>query len=209
MTAQERFLKRRGETMLLPDGTKCKASLESSTRATYSLANRAYFFEGTMQTGGYATGDYLTREMDGLAYLVETIQPEPPHVNIQAVYLAQCNAMVNLYREGEIEYDENGEKIDPNDDGWRVYAEAVKVFQDTTPRSDKQVNDGRLDQSIYIMHLPHRYGIRKNDRITVVTSDGTPIQKYRIEGINNSLTPIDSRTEGVDVVQLSEDLRIG
>lgn len=196
MTPNEKFILRRGENILLPDGiTVLKASLASSTRATYSLAARAYFFEGIMQTGKYNVGDYVSRETDGLTYMVETIQPEPPHNRLQKVYFAQCNTLV------KIETEKAGK--------WAVTANAVYAYTDITPRSDKQMNDGRLDQGIYIIHIPHCYKIDKSDRITTITQSGDILKKYRVESVNDSLIPLDEFDSGVDIAQLSEDLRAG
>lgn len=209
MTSNEKYILRRGENIILPDGkTVLKASLMSSTRATYSLAARAYFFEGIMQTGEYKVGDYVSRETDGLTYMVETIQPEPPHNTLQKVYFAQCNTLVRIEIEKEEELDENGEPIGCQDK-WAIKANNVKAYMDITPRSDKQMNDGRLDQGIYIIHIPHCYKIDKSDRITTITPSGKTLKKYRVESVNDSLIPLDGSDSGVDIAQLSEDLRPG
>lgn len=201
MTAMERFVISRGETLALETGALLRASLKASTQATYSLGSRAYYYQGVSTIGG-AVGDYLTRSGDGLYYFIETIQPEPVFSGLQTVYLVQCNAKVALLRD-EGDADGAGNLV-PD---FVPYAENVCVYKDTTTRSMKAVNDGLIDQAIYVMHLPHKYHVWPMDRICVYDAAGQEVERYRVESVGDTLTPIDSVDEGVDVLQLSEDTR--
>lgn len=201
MTSMERFVIRNGEALELESGDVLRASLEASTRATYSLGNRAYYFQGASTKGG-VVGDYVTRSGDGLVYFIETIQPVPAFHGLQTVYLVQCNARVTLLR------DENGTDGSGNlIPGFKPYAEGVRVYKDTTTRNMKAVSDGLIDQAIYVMHIPHKYHVRPMDRICVYDAEGNELECYRAESVGDTLTPIDSVDEGVDVVQMSEDTR--
>ncbi|NLW79058.1 MAG: hypothetical protein GXY32_06570 [Ruminococcaceae bacterium] len=153
-------------------------------------------------------GEYLTRRRDGKPYLVETRQPEPQCDALEILYLAQCNQKVTLARPrnaGGTDGDAETEFL--------LLAEDVPVFMDTTTRSMKAQNDGLLDQAIYIVHLPARFGMQKMDRIYLRRS-GAPLDEseyYRVDSINDSLTPIDDKVDasGIDMVQLVDDLRVG
>lgn len=92
---------RHGETIDFGSLGKVKASLKASTKATYSLANRAYYIEGQCfrtSPDMFAEGDYFTRENDSGRYFVSTVQTEPLAADLVYLYGIRCNAVISLYR---------------------------------------------------------------------------------------------------------------
>lgn len=200
-------VKQQGEWFIREDGTtRFKASITNSTRATFSLANRMCFFEG-LAIKSAILGEYLTREVDGKRYMVNTIQPQPRDTSLDYIFIAMCNQIATLARpEGE---DAGSNRVTK----WNVYAENVPVFMDTTTRSLKEQNDGLLAQDITIIHIPARFGIRKLDRVYLVKT-GVALNDsdyFRVDSISDSLTPLDETVDrsGIDVMQLTEDKRTG
>lgn len=200
-SAHKRAVKRNGEWIYREDEKlpKIKASLTNSTRATFSLANRACLFEGLSEIGP-TVGEYIIRKDDGKKYMVQTVHIQPRSPGLNYIFLAMCNQLVTLSR--------------PVSSGrFEIYAENVPVFMDTTTRRLKPQNDGLLDEAIYIIQIPTRYEIQSMDRVYLMRGCD-PIDKcdfFRVDSINDSLTPIDSNVDrtGVDVMQLTADARTG
>lgn len=197
---------RHGEVFTDEQGRTLKGSVKASTRATFSLANRMCFYEGLIQDS-LIVGEYLTRQIDGKIFMINTLQPQPKSPELDFVFMAQCNQVVTLAR--PVGVDAGSDRVTE----WNIYAEDIQVFMDTTTRSLKEQNDGLMPQDITIIHIPTRYGIKKLDRVYLVRK-GVPLGKseyYRVESINEALTPLDELVDfsGVDVMQLTEDKRMG
>ncbi len=206
---------RHAEVFRREDDGVVKGSIVNSTRATYSLANRAFFFEGLLvqnpawpkKPEGFkpvAVGEYLTRENDGFQYVVETLQPAKPtsqgNPGQSYCFLAMGNTRVTLARP-------KGKESGPDD--FVVYARDVLIFLDTTVRSFKAQNDGLLSQDITVVHIPARHKVQKMDRLYIL-KDGVPLEKcevFRVDSINDSLTVADDKvdTSGVNIMQLTVD----
>ena len=207
----ERFVRESGDKAVI-------ASITNSTRATFSLANRSCYYEGTLaQNPAYPkvpeeytpvhVGEYLTRHLDSKPYMVQTLQVQPHSPGQDYMFIAQCNQRVTLTRE---EPADAGSDRDPE---WVPYAENVQVFMDTTTRSYKEQNDGLIAQDITVIQIPSRYKVKKLDRIYLLR-EGVPIdeaQIYRVDSINEALTPLNEYVDhsGIDVLQVSEDKRTG
>ena len=221
ITAMEKFLLRRGEALSLEPTSEAGietvlyASLVNSTNATYSLANRGMMFDGIMQKGGQL-GQYLRRASDGDFYFIESIQPESDghdrmaDSRLERVFVVKCNTVVRIERElgedDETIYDDNGDLVSEAGN-WVLLYDHVRVFKDVATRSDKAVNDGRIDQAIVTMHIPKCYSLQKGYRITEVVN-GKEADCYRVESINNALSPIEDIGVGVNIAQLSADNRV-
>lgn len=182
-----------------------KASLIGSTTATYSLANRAYFYEGQCFKGTpeFAVGDYFTRTVDGKTYFVATIQPEPLAADMVYIFAIQCNCTISILRYAGKTANSSGDLTDE----WTTIYENVYAFRDFATRSGKQTNDGTVDQSIYTLILPHSYGLSENDRIvTKYSINGSYSDTaFKVESMGNSLVGLDNL--GIDTVQMSLDIR--
>lgn len=210
---------RHAENFLREDGTTVKAgNVVNSTKATYSLSARAYFFEGLLvQNPNWPkipedfkpveVGEYLLRQLDGDYYMVNTRQIQPRSPGQDYIFMAKTNAKVTLARPRKKALGQGNAQ-----DKFEVYAEGVRIFMDTTTRSFKEQNDGLLPQDITIIHVPARYGIQRMDRVYLLDG-GKPLEEcefYRVDSINDALTTADDPSDvGVDVMQLSEDKRVG
>ena len=200
-------VRRQGEWCIREDGVQeLKASITNSTKATYSLAARASFYEGLIEKGP-TVGEYLFRENDGMEYIVNSTQIQPRDTTLEYVFLARANDVVALAR--PVYVSAGSDQVS----AWDVYSEGVKVYKTITTRSMKEQMDGLIDQAIYIMHIPARFGVMRLDRV-YLAKDGEPLSDckyYRVESIDDSLSPLYENvdTSGVDVIQLTEDKRTG
>lgn len=199
----EKTLLRHGETLqLLTDSSPLpfKASLIESTKATYSVNNRANFFQGqsfkhTLDgTKLIDVGEYFTRESDNNSiYFVMSTVPEPICTDLLFLYAVRCNTLATITRYRE--------EIDPEDETQIIKSDIpiatdIWVNKDIVPRSLKDTNDGLLDQTIYTLSLPRKYGIRLLDKVHI----GNGI--YQVESINDTLINTDM-TGGIDMLQLT------
>lgn len=216
MQAYMRATLRSGETFIRSDNTAVTISCASSTRATYSMSNRAFYFEGLLvQNVNYPivpsgfipvlVGDYLKRKKDENTYMVETLQIQPRSPGQDYVYLSMCNHTVTLARpKPDLVGSTNGVLT------FDTYQEKVLVFMDITTRSYKEQKDGMLGQEITILHIPSRYGVQKMDRIYLRKGE-TPLEEcryYRVDSINDALSHSGATfEEGMDIIQLSDDRR--
>jgi len=187
---------------ILDFGTQTiKASLKSSTKAVYSLANRACFVEGQTIKGNpqIASGDYFQRVYDNSVYFITTILTEPLADDLFYIYATKCNTTITIQRQTETRDTFTGDLIN---DGWGTIHSDIKCFKDVATRSNKTTNDGLLDQTIFTLIIPHSYLISEGDRV-VMTSNQKGIEtdtNYKVESTGNQI-------EGVDLVQMSLDLR--
>lgn len=190
-----------GEIFTKENGDTFKGSIKASTRATFSLAARACYFEGTTQQG-ISVGDYIIRNIDQRKYLVQTLQVQPFSPELEYAFFAQCNQIVTLARPSKTE-----------ENTFEIYANEIPIFMEKTTRSFKEQNDGLISQDITVIQIPVRYGIRKLDRVYILRS-GLPLNEceyFRVDSINDSLTPLVESVDatGIDVMQLTEDRRSG
>lgn len=195
-----------GETLDFGDMGTAKASLKPSTKATYSLANRAYYVEGQCfrtSPNMFAEGDYFTRNSDGKIYLVSTIQAEPLAPDLVYLYGIKCNAVISLFREKVI-IDEYGDRKKE----WVPSAENIYCYRDFVDRSGKTTNDGLIPQEIFTLIISHKYHISDGDRVIMkFNSDGEYKDvKFRVESVGTALVNLEG-TSGVNTVQMSLDLR--
>lgn len=182
-----------------------KASMKPSTKATYSLANRAYYIEGQCfrTSPMYAEGDYFTRKSDGKRYFVSTVQAEPCADDLAYLYGIQCNAEVDLLREKFFIDHEGNRKRD-----FVAVHENIYCYRDFVDRSAKQTNDGTIPQEIITLIIPHRYGISAGDRIEMkfnCNGEYAP-SRFKVESVGTALVSLDGAS-GVDTAQLSIDTR--
>lgn len=188
-----------------PDGLMCgtkgilKCSLKASTRATYSLGNRANFFEGLVEKG-IEDGDVCQRKIDGFTYMVITVMPETRYPTLNYVYITRCNAIATVERE---KMEESTPSSGAQNGNFEPVAENVKCYKVITTRAMKSQNDGLLDQTIYVLYIPHDAGVRVMDRI-LIENDNVP---YRVDSVDNSMTVLGYSSGGVDMIQLSPDTR--
>lgn len=197
---------RHGETIDFGDLGKVKASLKASTKATYSLANRAYYIEGQCfrtSPDMFAEGDYFTRENDSGKYFVSTVQSEPLAADLVYLYGIRCNAVISLHRckgyangFGDIKRE------------WETVAEEIYCFRDFVDRSGKTTNDGLINQAIYTLIIPQKYRISDGNRVVMKhNSDGKfKDVSFRVESVGTALADYEG-ISGVNTVQMSLDLR--
>lgn len=195
-----------GEVIDFDDYGRVRASLKPSTKATYSLANRAYYIEGQcFKTAPemFAVGDYFTRSSDGKKYFVSTIQPEPLAPDLVYMYGIQCNAVIDIYRYTE-HMDENCDKKRD----WELIAEEVYCYRDFVDRSEKTTNDGLIPQEIFTLIIPHKCHISDGDRVVMMFNSNGKYQRtnFRVESVGTSLVAL-SGESGVNTVQMSVDMR--
>lgn len=169
-----RLLAMDGE-VLVSGEKRYRASLKASTRATFSLSNRAYFFEGNAETG-LKNGDYCHRWLgndDGGLLLCMGVHDEPHYAGMDYVFFARCNTSGRFarYRDGTLS----------------VYTDWVPVYKVTTTRDDKAQNDGLLDQTIYVCYLPAAVGARKDDIVQFSSSVESKPMLYRVDSVDDGL----------------------
>ena len=197
---------RHGETIDFGDLGKVKASLKASTKATYSLANRAYYIEGQCfrtSPDMFAEGDYFIRETDSGRYFVSTVQSEPLAADLVYLYGIRCNAIISIYRcKG---YADGYADIKRE---WETVAEEVYCFRDFVDRSGKTTNDGLIDQTIYTLIIPQKYCISASDRVVMkYNSDGEfKDVSFRVESVGTALVDCGG-ISGINTVQMSLVLR--
>lgn len=194
MSRQKSIVARHGEQVIFSNQI-LKASLMESTKAVYSLANRAYYFEGQMFKGSPAisVGDYFTRPKDNNnTYFIETILPEPMASDMIYAACIRCNVTITIKRRPNNERDDNGELLP-----YAVIHENVRCFRDISTRSNKATSDGLLDQTIFSIILPHCFMISEGDMV---------VMKYNVEGQEKdaefSVESVGSQVIGTDTVQL-------
>lgn len=182
-----------------------KASIKPSTKATYSLANRAYYVEGQCfrTSPMFAEGDYFVRKSDGMKYFVSTVQTEPCADDLVYLYAIQCNAEVSLLRE-KAYIDEYGDRKRE----FIAVHENISCYRDFVDRSAKTTNDGTIPQEIITLIIPHRYGISAGDRIEMKFNCGGEYdsERFKVESVGTALVSLDGAS-GVDTAQLSIDTR--
>lgn len=194
MSRQKNIVARHGEQVIFSNQI-LKASLMESTKAVYSLANRAYFYEGQMFKGSPAVsvGDYFTRPADNNnTYFIETILPEPTVDDMIYAAVIRCNAVITIKRRASNARDDNGELPD-----YDTIHQNVKCYRDISTRSNKATSDGLLNQTIFSLILPHSYMISEGDMV---------VMKYNVEGQEKdaefSVESVGSQVIGTDTVQL-------
>lgn len=205
MNRFEKVVRKHGEDLTLHDGSArlpFRASLKESTHATYSMNNRANYFEGqslkrTLDDTGTAValGHYVTRLCDpDVPYMVASTLPEPlSGDSLIYLYMMRCNERVTIDRWTEdVDPDNPSEIIS----GWVPVAADAWCNKDIVTRSMKGTNDGLLDQAIYILALPRSIGVKVLDRVKMA---GT---SYRVESINDIIANA-NLTAGLDVLQLT------
>lgn len=182
--------------------TPYKASLKESTKAVYSLANRACYFEGNILVNDSIinVGDYFIRECDNNNYFVSTLLPEPTDTTTMYIYCVKCNVQLTIQREKQTGTNPVGKPIIEYVDV--EGATDILGFRDISTRSDKVTNSGSLDQTIYTLTLPQTYVLSKGDRIIMPTNIGgaEASEKYEVESTGNQLV-------GVTTAQLTKDIR--
>lgn len=197
---------RHGETVDFGNLGKVKASLKASTKAAYSLANRAYYIEGQcFRTfpDMFAVGDYFTRENDGGRYFVSTVQSEPLAADLVYLYGIKCNAIISIYRYKGYA-DGNGDK----NREWETVAEDIYCFRDFVDRSGKTTNDGLIDQAIYTLIIPQKYRLSEGDRVVMKHNSSGEFKdvSFRVESVGTALVDHEGAS-GINTAQMSLDLR--
>lgn len=206
MSIWSNIVKRLGETISFGE-TNIKASLKQSTKAVYSLANRAYYVEGQNEVNAaIAVGSYFTRPCDNSnIYFVVSLTSDNAADDVQYMYAAKCNAEITIARKSaEPVINEFEEETYP----FNTIFSGVKVFRDFAVRSQKSTNDGLLDQTIYTLMLPHSFMLSEGDRVVMKTNVAGEYkdQNYKVESISSALVDL-SGVGGIDFAQLSLDLR--
>ena len=205
MTEWANIVNELGEVIKTQD-VETKASFKESTRATYSLAVREASIEGQcikinckVRSGVYF--ERLTE--DNAIYFINSVMSEPLAEDLVYIYATKCNAEIDIYRYKGKGKNEDGDTIDL----FELAHEDVKVFSEVATRSDKKTAGGLLDNTIYNVMLPHQYLVSEGDRIVMKTNiDGEYKEKnYRVDSMSNAL--VDIGGDGIDMLQLSDDLR--
>lgn len=199
MSRQGNIVKRHGENITFGEQT-IKASLKESTKAVYSLANRAYMVEGQTIKGNpkISCGDYFQRVSDNGTYFVTTLMIEPLASDLFYMYATKCNTTISIQRYVEERDTFTGDLKEE----WNDIFTDVKCFKDVATRSNKMTNDGGKDQTIYTLIVPGVYVISENDRVVMKSNkDGQAIDtNYKVESVGNQV-------EGINTVQMTLDLR--
>lgn len=200
-------VKKLGEELLFDNGARIKAALKYSTSAVFNLTNRAFYIEGQAEKSVpmFKVGDYFTRQREDTErkYFVFTIQPDDCTQDLVYLFAAQCNAEITVTRYLGKTPDEDGDLKE----SFETVCENQPVYRDFVTRSDKNTNDGRIDQGIYTLIIPHRFRISEKDRVKM---------KYNVNGVyaeadfyveNVGCALSDGNDTGIDTVQLSKDNR--
>lgn len=202
-----------GEYLFFENKQKVKASLKHSTKAAYNLAQRQYFFEGYC-VSSFADkspikgGMYFDRQsIPNKKYMVVSIGNEYTSNDLSYLYCCETNDKVTLQNPIHIEEDYNTTLA------FKTYQKDVFCFWNTTVRNLKQTNDGTLEQTIYTMIIPAKYGISVGDRIVRKGFSNGKFGdlKCKVDSIDSSLMCIEDekkvKISGIVYLQLSEDLR--
>lgn len=206
MSIWKNIVQQLGETLKFGN-ISVKASLKQSTKAAYSLANRAYYIEGQIEINDIVkVGAYFNRncEKDNV-YFVVSLASEDITNDIQYMYAAKCNAEITIARKStEPITNEFGEETYP----FIPIFSGVKVFRDFAVRSQKTTNDGLIDQTIYTLMLPHSYMLSESDRVIMKANVAGEYkdQNYKVESVSSALVDL-SGIGGIDFAQLSLDIR--
>lgn len=169
-----------------------KASIVESTKATYSLAGRAYFVQGQVFKGNPAikVGDYFERKIDNNTYFVNTLLPEPQAEDLFFMYAVMCNVKISIYRDTEKTRNDYGDEVSKT----ITVAENVCCYLDAATRSNKGTNDGKVDQSIYTLMLPHTFMLSEGDivhsELNIKGESGIGV--FRVESVGTQVIGIDN-----------------
>lgn len=198
MSWQGMIVRELGENIVV-GGLSMKASLKESTKATYSLAGRAYYVEGQCEKGTpqISVGDYFKRECDTGDYFIESVLPEPLADDVVYIYAIKSNCKIDILRATSSRNDSG----DKESNFETVYSD-VLCFKDVSTRSQKSQNDGKIDQTIYTIILPHKFMLSEGDRVLMSANvKGEEVkQPYMVESVGNQVV-------GSDTAQLSFDIR--
>lgn len=192
MHPHEVVLRKSNDIFIAEDGTEYPAGIIASTKATYSMGSRAYYFEGVI-LGGVKVGDYMIRKLDGLNYMVATTYIEPMCPTIERVFFMVTNCFFDI--EGK---DEWGVPF------WK--ARDVKGLIDTALRPEKELIDGNLAQEINTLALPNKCKIDVQDIVITKDIKGNALKRYRTDSVSDVLAMNGSRLEGVSMAQLTKDM---
>lgn len=182
------------------DNQILKASLKESTRATYSLVNRAYMVEGQCYIGNpnVSVGDYFKRiSDDNSLYFINTIISEPLTEDLIYMFAIKCNAKVQVKR-----FVDTVNEYGDRQREWTDIHNDVDVCLDIILRSDKATNDGGISQVIYTMVSPSQFVISADDRVVIKSN-----QNGEVKDLNLKVESTGSQIKGICVIQLSVDLR--
>lgn len=205
MSAIYGTVRRLGESFTREDGTtKFKASIKGTTNMSQNLAIRAHYYDGICETC-IDVGEYITRDINGATFLVETIRPQPRDMKIVQIFTAECNMLVTTAREIPVADGSNQRKE------FEILNEKIPAFYTISIRALVPNQEGYQNRNITLVHTSARYDIQALDRV-YLNIDDIPLEacpKYRLDTIDLSLLdpshPVD--ITGVVVFQLSEDPR--
>lgn len=197
MTKWNSLLERLGEQIVFGD-TTVHASLKESTKSLVSLASRADTVEGQCSNiaAAVSVGSYFKRPADMNAdYFVTTIMAEPLAADVLYIFACKCNATVDIQRQASIQGD------------FETIHSGVLCWRDQVNRSERDTADGSINQTIYTLTLPHGYMLSKGDRVVMKGNVGGVYanENYQVESVSSVLVGVDGN--GVDVAQLSYDMR--
>lgn len=152
---------------------------------------------------------YFSREsVPNQKYIVVSIGEEYTSNELSYLYACQANDKVTLQNTIHIE-DEYANAIL----SFKTYQKDIPCFWNATVRSLKQTNDGTLEQTMYAMIIPAKYGISVGDRIVKKGFSNGKFGdlKCKVDSIDTSLMCIEDEKKpivsGIVYLQLSEDLR--
>lgn len=195
-----------------------KISIIAKTASTYMIGEREYLMTGVATFPDIAAqtsfrGCYFHREInpDRTYILVSTI-PKDTTENVAEVYAIGCNTKVSLAILKE-EIDENGDRILTPE----TYAEDIPVYWDSTLQKQRRSSDGNLDQALYYMQIPAKFGVAQDHvvlrdmyQLNEETNKVETISvRFRVESIDPAMVTVDENSdnsaEPIDPATLSVD----
>lgn len=195
-----------------------KISVVAKTASTYMIGEREYLMTGVatfpdVESQTSFRGCYFKREANPKRdYILVSTIPKDTTPYVAEVYAIGCNVEVKLAILKE-KFDENGDRVLTPE----IYAENVLVYWDGTLQKQRRSSDGNLDQALYYIQIPARYGIAQDHVVfREVYQFNTETNKpellevrFRVEAVDPSMMSIDEDENicGIFDVQLSIDTR--
>ncbi len=191
-----------------------KASLVTATDAAYNLTDREFLFKGDV-----IVPLDVTRELSGMKFIRE-LYPNKKYIFLSLIeqqHAYSVSKMFAVQTNSKITICKSEERIDPEtEDSNNVfvpYAIDLDAYFTTVVRTQKYMQDGSLDQSIYACIVPSKYKVSPNMRIIrrVFIDGEISEQAYKVESVDFALTELDNSAvsgfTGILNMQLSEDIR--
>lgn len=195
-----------------------KLSVVAKTASTYMLGEREYLMTGVatfpdVESQTAFRGCYFKRDANPKSnYILVSTIPKDTTPYVAEVYAIGCNTTIKLAILKET-FDENGDRVLTPE----VYAENVLVYCDSTLQKQRRSSDGNLDQTLYFMQIPAKFGIAQDHVVfrnmfqyNPETNRAEMLEvRFRVEAVDPSMMSVDADGNicGIFDVQMSIDTR--